>query len=82
MQYRTQGKTVNAYHQESGIYKNKFIAPDVTKHGGSQFKLLRKAKGSKLRLIGDIDDTGKFIFAKNSSNVGNLYSYFGGGRLK
>ena len=82
VQYRTQGKTVNAYHQESGIYKNKFIAPDVTKHGGSQFKLLRKAKGSKLRLIGDIDDTGKFIFAKNSSNVGNLYSYFGGGRLK
>jgi len=77
VQYNENGKTYQAFHQSAGDYKGFFIAKDNFHHGGSEYKLLKRVAGNKLKLVGDIDSTGKFIFSKHSSNAGKDYILFG-----
>ncbi len=84
VKYKSNGKTIKAYHQASGPHEGLFIARDVTTHGGgalgksgSTFKLLREVSGSKLQLLSDLNVDGIKMFAKHSSKVAQLFDYFG-----
>lgn len=81
MKYRAEGHTYKAYHQKNGPHAELFVAKDNYVHGGSSFKLLKKVSGSKLKLIADLDIDGVIMSGKHSSNLGEIYKYFGGFKL-
>jgi len=77
VKYEGPGGTIKAYHQNGGPHDGLFIAKDNFGHGGSSFKLLEEASGNKLRLIADLNSEGIIMTGKHSSNLGELYKYFG-----
>ena len=79
VKYYSNGSVNDAFHQNSGVHKGKYIAKDLTTHVHScksRYKLLKKVNGKKLELIGDLDEYGNKITSKHSSNVGGKYEFF------
>ena len=79
VKYYSNGPLNDAFHQNSGVHKGKYNAKDLTIHGHntkSKYKLLKKVKGNKLELVGDLDKYGIFMTNKTQVTLEKNMNFF------